>query len=84
MDHQLHGDDVCFDTKISFEAGCWLLFAAALCYIFVGSIAMSVCRSVIRDRSASATVHDSKAQRDSTRMTRFGIWLGVMHEGHNA
>ena len=81
FDKELHGDDVCFDTIISFETGCWLLFAAALCYIYVGSVAMNTCRAVVRDRLKKGyeTQHTS-----TSRMTRLGLKLGLVRTGYVA
>ncbi len=30
FDHDLHGDDKCFDVKATLQSGCWLLFGATV------------------------------------------------------
>lgn len=50
MNKPLDGHDVCFDVDAELEQGCWILFAAVIVHGIVGNIAMSACRSVVRDR----------------------------------
>jgi len=46
----LHGDDKCFDVVATLKTGCWVLFAACVIYVVVGSLVVRGCHKALKGR----------------------------------
>ena len=55
LDHELHGDDVCFDVISTLASGCWVLFCAAVLSTACSVVVMQTCHSTLLERTRSLT-----------------------------
>lgn len=83
FDHELDGDDQCFDMSASLNAGCWTLFSACLIYLFAGNLVMRTCHGAIQQQAlnykASINYQENEDQLDQKKsviasITNF-FWL---------
>ena len=79
------GHDVCFDVDAELKPGCWFLFGAVITHTIVANIAMSACRTVVKDREeadavgGAGVVAKGAMYADKPRCcTRFGAALGLV------